>query len=71
MKVTKRGKTKNEKKWKGSCRNCESEAVATEAEMNNIIFDQREGGSFSWEICPVCSGGRGMLFYPITDNQNQ
>jgi hypothetical protein len=35
--------------------------------MTAITHDQREGGSFSWEKCPVCKAGPygGMLFYPV------
>lgn len=69
MEIIKRGKTKDEKIWMGSCRQCKSEAKAVEAEMTHITHDQREGGSFSWEKCPVCGAGSnsgygGMLFYP-------
>lgn len=68
MKVTKRGKLPTERKWKGTCRACGSEATAVESEMHHITHDQREGTSFSWEACPVCkaggqSGYGGMLFY--------
>lgn len=71
MKIIKRGKPPKERMWEGDCQKCRSVARATEAEMNHITFDQREGGSFSWEVCPVCeagdinSGYGGMLFYPI------
>ena len=70
MKITKRGTTTDEKIWRGTCRQCKSEAEAIEAELTYITFDQREGGSFSWEKCPVCGAGSetgygGMLFYPV------
>lgn len=71
MKITKKGKPPSERTWKGSCHSCGSEATATEKEMNHITHDQREGGYFSWEKCPVCNKGEkasgygGMLFYPI------
>lgn len=69
MKITKRGKTINEKIWVGSCRVCKSEAEATENEMTNITEnDYRNEGRFSWEKCPVCEAGKngygGMLFHP-------
>ena len=69
MKITKKGIPANERVWAGTCRNCNSEAEAQESEMTHITYDQREGGSFSWERCPVCgiggsTGYGGMLFYP-------
>jgi type II secretory ATPase GspE/PulE/Tfp pilus assembly ATPase PilB-like protein len=69
MKITKQGLTKDQRLWTGKCRACQSEAEAVESEMTHITYDQREGGSFSWERCPVCevggeSGYGGMLFYP-------
>lgn len=71
MKITKRGKPPSQRLWKGNCRKCRSEAEAFESEMTHITYDQREGGSFSWEVCPVCNAGKsdtgygGMLFYPL------
>ena len=70
MKITKRGTPETEKTWRGSCYSCKSEAEAAQSEMTHITHCQREG-SFSWEICPVCSKGDkatgygGMLFYPV------
>jgi len=67
MKITKKGTPASERIWLGTCRNCKSEAEATESEMTHITHDQREGGSFSWEKCPVCGAGAGyggMIFYP-------
>lgn len=70
MQVTKIGTKPDERKWFGECRVCKSEATANGSEMNHITLDQREGGSFSWEKCPVCgaggkdSGYGGMIFYP-------
>ena len=69
MKITKKGTPANERIWTGTCRSCNSEAEAAESEMTHINYDQREGGSFSWEKCPVCgvggvTGYGGMLFYP-------
>ncbi len=69
MKITKQGTPASERVWLGTCRSCNSEAEATESEMTHINYDQREGGSFSWEKCPVCgiggiTGYGGMLFYP-------
>lgn len=65
MKITKRGTPKTELVWKGSCRQCGSEAEAKESELTEVTWDQREGNSFSWEKCPVCNAGPygGMLFY--------
>lgn len=68
MKITKRGTPKEERLWKGICRNCESEVEATESELSHIIHSQREGSS-SWEKCIVCGAGAergygGLLFYP-------
>jgi hypothetical protein len=73
MKITRRGKLPNERIWVGTCRECGSEAEATEDEMTNIEYDQREDDSFSWESCPVCFAGSrtgygGMLFYPQRNN---
>lgn len=67
MKVTKRGTPPTERKWKGSCRACQSEAEAVESELTGIQHDQRENDSFSWEKCPVCGEGPfgGMLLYPV------
>jgi hypothetical protein len=70
MKITKKGTKPADRKWVGSCRNCGAEAEATEKEMKHITYDQREDGSFSWEVCPACgygdisTGYGGMLFYP-------
>lgn len=66
MKITKRNPLPEDKVWKAVCRNCKSEAEATEREMTNIITDPRDGLSLSWEACPVCNAGPdgGMLFYP-------
>ena len=70
MKITHRGTPATERVWVGRCSSCKSEAEATESEMTHITHDQREGGSFSWETCPVCGFGAnqngygGMLFYP-------
>lgn len=69
MKITKKGTLASERIWEGTCRSCKSEAEAQESEMTHITFDQREGSSFSWERCPVCSTGGesgygGMIFYP-------
>ncbi len=69
MKITKKGTLPSERVWVGTCRNCKSEAEATESEMTHINYDQREGSSFSWKKCPVCGAGTGsgyggMLFYP-------
>lgn len=70
MKIIHKGKQKTERVWVGTCRGCKSKAEATEAEMTHIMHDLREGGSFSWEKCPVCGNGSndgygGMLFFPI------
>lgn len=67
MKITKIGTPEFERLWKGSCRQCGSEAEAKESELTDITYDQREGESFSWEKCPVCGNGPygGMLFYPL------
>ena len=70
MKITKLGIVKS-KIWIGTCRSCLSEAEANESEMTHISSDQRDGGRFSWEKCPVCEAGAasgygGMLFYPRT-----
>ena len=70
MKITHRGIPPSEKVWVGTCRECKSEAEAAESEMTHKTYDQREKGSFSWEVCPVCSAGKGhagyggMIFYP-------
>ena len=69
MKVIKIGTKQEDREWRGTCRSCKSVATATEGEMNHITHDPREGGSFSWEKCPVCNAGDsrgfgGMLFYP-------
>lgn len=65
IRVTKRGNPPSERIWKGTCRACQSEGEALENELTNITHDQREGGAFSWEKCPVCGAGPygGMIFY--------
>lgn len=72
MKITKQGIPPGDRKWIGKCRTCNSEAEATGSEMQNIKYDQREGGSFCWQKCPVCNAGGasgygGMLFYPANN----
>lgn len=75
MEITRKGTPPSERVWRGSCTNCGSEAKAKQSEMKNISHDQREGGFFSWEKCPVCgfgdnaTGYGGMLFYPIKSEQ--
>lgn len=69
MQIIKTGTKPADREWRGTCRNCNSQAMATEGEMTHVTHDQREGGSFSWERCPVCGAGGengygGMLFYP-------
>lgn len=70
MKIIHRGTPKKDRVWVGECRHCNSIAEARESELQHITYDSREGGSFSWEACPVCSAGvignatGGMLFYP-------
>lgn len=71
MEIIKRA-PKLSQQWKGTCRSCGSEAIATEGELRNITHDPREGMSFSWEKCPVCdasavNGYGRMLFYPVSD----
>ena len=74
MKITKRGQPAGERKWKGRCRSCGSEAEAEQKELKHITHDWRDG-SFSWEECPVCRSGNGkngyggMLFYPSRDGR--
>jgi len=66
MKIIKRGQTASERIWTGECRSCKSIVEGTESEMNDIQHDIREGGSFSWNKCPVCNSGPygGLLMYP-------
>ena len=69
MEITYRGTPRADVTWSGTCKDCESKASATYSELTHVTHDQREGGSFSWEKCPVCSAGSdsgygGMLFYP-------
>ena len=72
MKVIKRGIKPSERIWQGTCHQCRSELEAQESEMTHITHDQREGGYFSWEKCPVCGAGTpdtgygGALFYRIS-----
>lgn len=76
MRITKRGMLPGERKWTGHCWQCNSDAEAEQSEMTHITYDQREGGSFSWEKCPVCGAGDkatgygGMLFYPETGERD-
>ena len=68
MEITKRRDKKAEKIWNGECRECGSEATATEGELTHVHNDQRDG-SFSWEKCPASGAGGstgygGMIFYP-------
>lgn len=69
MKITKLRRPQSENLWKGTCRQCESEAEATKDEMTHIAYDQKQDETFSWERCPVCQAGGfygygGMLFCP-------
>jgi len=71
MKITKKGTLPSERVWKGTCQQCRSEIEAVESEMTHITHDQREGGYFSWEKCPVCHAGgkdgyNGVLFYRVS-----
>lgn len=73
MKIIKRGTPKDQNIWIGLCRECKSEAEATENELTHIQEDQRDGGRCSWEQCPVCkcggaNGYGGMIFYPKDNN---
>lgn len=69
MNITHRGVPPEGREWHGRCHTCRSTAVATGKEMTHPTDDFREGGRFSWEVCPVCkcgdpaSGYGGMLFY--------
>lgn len=71
MEITKRGTLPGERKWRGKCHNCGSEAIAKQSELTKITHDQRDG-SLAWEKCPVCgagdksSGYGGMIFYPLS-----
>jgi len=70
MEIIKRGTLNQDRTWYGKCITCNSEAIATENEIANKIFDQRDSTYFAWEQCPVCGMGGGgnecggMLFYP-------
>lgn len=68
MKIIYKGTPNSERIWEGTCNQCNSKAEATQSELKHITYDEREGGSFSWEKCPACgfggSGYGGMLFYP-------
>lgn len=67
MEITKRGLLPEERKWKGVCAYCGSEAKASEHEMGYIDYDSQRNTQFSWVKCPVCNRGGnrgGMLFYP-------
>lgn len=73
MEIIYRGTPPEEVIWIGTCRVCKSKAKAKQSEMLHIIHDQKEGGPFSWETCPVCYAGDpitgygGMIFYPGKD----
>jgi hypothetical protein len=72
MKIIRRGQRTSDQPWRGTCRACGSEAMATRSEMTHITHDKRENSAFSWEKCPVCrvggdSGYGGMLFYPVKE----
>lgn len=65
MKITKNGLL-NKTVWVGACTQCGSEAEAFQDELKYITYDQRDGSSFSWEVCPVCKR-KNMLFYKKRD----
>lgn len=74
MKITKSGTPETERLWKGTCRECKSEAEAKGSEMTHIVSEMGRNLVFSWERCPVCgagwdSGYGGMLFYPHQDGE--
>ncbi len=77
MRITKTGRDPKKRKWCGECRACGAEADATESEMTHVTIDQREGGSFSWEVCPSCGAGErdagygGILFYPCSNANSE
>lgn len=68
--VISKGATKSEVVWSGSCRQCNSVCECVGSDITKETFDSREGGSFSWEKCPVCGAGAsgsnygGLLMYP-------
>ncbi len=70
MKITKRGISKYERIWIGTCLSCLSEAEALESEMTNITYVGgglfHDEGTFSYETCPVCGKTKynGMMFRP-------
>jgi hypothetical protein len=69
MKVIQQGIPKILTKWAGRCRACKSTVEATESELTGITEDVRDGGRFSWEVCPVCNTGPygGLLLYPTKE----
>lgn len=76
MKITKDKQDPNIRIWVGTCRVCKSEAEAIQNELKNIMYDGRDGYTFSWEKCPVCQAGGnkgygGMLFYPKPKEYNE
>lgn len=74
MRIIKPGKPPRDAvKWRGTCRACRAEVEAHCYEITHEIVDYREGGSFSWEVCPSCGAGDcmtgygGVLFYPTKE----
>lgn len=63
MKIVRRGVPPGEIVWVGTCHVCHSRMHATEAELHDITYDQREGGKFGRAHCPVCPN-RDVVFYP-------
>ena len=69
FKLIEEGITKQNKLWRGQCRSCNAIAECAGSDITHETFDQREGGSFSWEKCPYCGAGAvsgygGLLMYP-------
>lgn len=64
MKITKQGVKKQDVKWVGSCRVCNTEFEADGHEITHEESDWRgTGESFSWEICEHCGAGDKLTGY--------
>ena len=69
FKIVKEGHNKANQVWSGSCRQCSAVYECIGSDITHETFDQREGGSFSWQKCPSCGAGLangygGLLMYP-------
>lgn len=63
MEITKRGIPPGQKRWRGRCHTCGTEAAALEEELKPQD-DYQSARRFARLDCPVCKMNGGLLFYP-------